>query len=75
MIGGTVQSWTAHGSVVTFLVKETESESTCYVKAKMNSFAQKFIETGVDIWWDSDKVYIQFDDVPDCKFDKIGYSF
>lgn len=75
MIGGTILSHSVQGDVVTFKVKEKESSSQCHVKAKMDQHAQKLIDNGADIWWAGKKVYLRIGDVPDCQFEKIGFSY
>lgn len=75
MIGGKILEFSSNGDVVTFNVKEEHSESRCSVKASLNSHAQRLIEVGADVWWDSETVYLTIGDVPDCKFKKIGYSY
>lgn len=41
----------------------------------MDISAQRLIDIGADIWWDSESVYLTIGDVADCKFNKIGFSY
>lgn len=75
MVGGRVIYFTSNESVVTFLVQEEQSMSTCKVKAIMSIIEQKLIDIDMAIWWDSDSVYLTIGDVPNCKFQKIGFSY
>lgn len=75
MVGGRVIYFTSNESVVTFLVQEEQSMSTCKVKVIMSIIEQKLIDIDMAIWWDSDSVYLTIGDVPNCKFQKIGFSY
>lgn len=75
MISGRVTYFTSNESVVTFSVQEEQSMATCKIKARMSFDEQKLIDIDTAIWWDSDNVYLTIGDVPDCKFQKIGFSY
>lgn len=75
MIGGSILSFRSSENTVTFHVKEIESTNKCHVKAFMDISAQRLIDIGADIWWDSESVYLTIGDVADCKFNKIGFSY
>jgi hypothetical protein len=74
MIGGIIEGFTTDLKVVTFKVREVQSQSVCYVQAEMSLHAQYLIDEGSDIWWHGDKVYIRFDEIEDLPFRKIGNS-
>ena len=75
MVGGIVQSFKVNDGIVTFTVKEKESNSVCHVKAQMDFWAIQLIDIGTDIWWHADKLFIRFDEVNDAEFKKIGNSY
>ncbi len=52
----------------------SESKDTTQVKGKIPSKVYELLEIGASIWWQSKILMLNLCGVPDCQFEKIGYS-